>query len=166
MKKTLILSVSFIIIITSIAGFFFAKKDAWVCKDGLWIREGSPKTSQPTAPCAGSPKIPPLPVVPPESTVIQFYKNSGTGEDSPSTQFSKQAAFFTENLKQKMLNSSAYACLDDHPEKYTIKKSTVKNAKATVQIEEIIKTEKKIVLFDLIASGKEWKIDNIGCPKE
>ncbi len=175
MKNKKIVIVGIFLLVSLIVGpvFFKGSNDQWICKDGQWIRQGSPKVSQPQTPCQGARTGEELPSIPPDSTVVSFYSWLLKNTDALSSQSYKKSQYLTDSYKQKIpqliasTHDSAYkpfVCADIQPSSYKIIKSSTTKQTATVEIEETFETGKKTSLVQLQTQGKDWKIQNVICP--
>lgn len=157
------------ILLVAILAFtlFKGSQDKWICKEGEWIRQGSPKTSQPTTECKGKRIGEEMPAIPPDSTVASFYTWIQKEENTPDDAY-KTNPYLADNFKKRLSQSSTtnpFLCSDQKLTSYKLSKSSITDRKAIVQTEQSFDTEKKLVPFELEAVGKEWKITNIECPQ-
>jgi len=176
MKKNNIIIVGIFLLVILILGAILLKggaKDKWICKNGQWIRQGSPKVSQPRTPCQGARMGQELPEIPPDSTVVSFYSWLIKNTDAISTGSYKTSPYLADSYKQKIpqLISSAqsstynpFVCSDEQLKSYKMSKSSVKDHTGLVNVEATFGTGEKPILVQLQTQGKSWKIQNITCP--
>jgi hypothetical protein len=168
MKKKLLFIGIILVILVGIGLFFFLnQKNSWVCKDGEWIRKGSPKTSQPTAPCAGQNTKTKLPVVPPESTLVSFYtwliKEDASALESYKTSPHLADAYKTTIETQIIAGKNPFLCSTETLEGITPIKTSLQGLKATIQFKQKFQSVKKSVIAQVQAEKDAWKITNITC---
>jgi hypothetical protein len=158
-KLALLLIGCVVLILGIIIGAVFVSQsnNSWVCKDGQWLRQGSPQYSQPKTPCVGTKKAQTNPVLPPDSTVAGFYtalKNAPqNGSESPihissyvSASYNKPDFCSTEQLKS-----------------FKILKAAASQSKAQVNVQLQFETKTATASVDLIGEGSQWKIMKITC---
>ena len=173
-KKILIVFGIIVLLAVGFGIFIKTQQDVWICRDGQWIRKGSPKTNPPHSPCAGKSTTVELPTIPPDSTVVSFYTWLNKTEDVLTNESYKNSPYLTDSYKQKLPqnissntepNYNPFTCTTQNPTSYKITKSTTKQTTAVVLIEQTFPTEKKSIPIELQAKGKNWKINNIKCPQ-
>lgn len=146
--------------------------DYWQCKNGEWVRIGSPQISQPKTSCYGK-KLELLPVVPPDSTIINFYKWLDKQKNTTPNQEYRNNPYVSSSYKKKSdqsgnistnINYNPLICSDQSLISYKILKSSISKFSAKVEVEESFQTNKITIPFDLQAAGGEWQITKITCP--
>lgn len=168
MKKMLLFIGVILLILVGTALFFVSNpKDAWICKDGEWIRKGSPKTSQPTTPCSGQNTKIKLPVVPPESALVSFYTWL-IKEDASALESYKTNPNLAESYKISLeslieTGNNPFLCSSETLIAITPKKTTLHGAKATLHFEQKFQTETKQAVAEVVAVKDTWEITNISC---
>ncbi len=171
MKKKLLFIGLILVILVGTALFFFSNpKDAWICKDGEWIRKGSPKTSQPITPCAGQNTRTKLPVVPPESALVSFYTWL-IKEDASALESYKTSPYLAESYKISLASliktgENPFLCSSETLTAITPKKTTLQGTKATLQFEQKFQTETKQASAEVVAVNEAWEITKITCSEK
>src|SRR5256885_16876336 len=101
MKKKALFTVALLFLVTVFLTIFFTEqKNSWICKDGEWVRQGSPKVSQPKTVCPGKNSAIVLPTIPPDSTVVNFYNWLMKNTDALSNGSYKKSPYLTDALKK------------------------------------------------------------------
>src|SRR5882724_6457887 len=167
MKKILLISFGILVIFIISIILFQKPKDKCICKDGQWIRFGSPTTSQPTTPCTGKRTGPELPAIPPDSAVVSLYTWILKEDDVIANEAYKKSPYLADSFKQiisQKKSSNPFFCQDKPLINYKILKSSTNQTKATVTIEQTFEAEKVTVPLELQAVNKKWIITAIKCP--
>jgi hypothetical protein len=169
MKKKSILITSAVVVLFLFLGTILIRnqQDAWLCKEGTWVRKGSPRVSQPTTPCKGNRIEEEMPTIPPDSIVVSFYRLIQKDKSQFEKDGYKKNPYLADSFKMNIAKNptlNPFLCSDKPLTNYALTKSSIIHRKAIVQTQQSFDIEKKIVPFELEAIGKEWKIINIKCP--
>lgn len=168
-KKLIFISGLLVILIGTFVLLNLNPKDTWICKDGVWVRKGSPKMSQPITPCAGGNTKMKLPVVPPESALVGFY-TSIKKEDTYTQDSYKLSPYLSDlyiaAIEKKKPGENPVLCSKELFVGITPKKTSLQDMKAIIQFEQKFKSEIKAAIAYVQVEKDVWKITNIACSEK
>ena len=145
---------------------FFAPKNMWVCKNGVWEMDGKPKTPRPVAPCektghvSGSEETQ-------DSAVGAFYDWFFAYGDAMESSVYMESPTLTDDFKNSISNSKTnpFTCFDEQPSNYRAVSSDIQGETGITKLELTFTFGKRIIPVQIVNESGMWKISGIDCSK-
>lgn len=152
-------------------------KDAWVCKEGSWLKQGNPSEPVPETGCGDETVATETSVIEtPEQVVLRFYTFLQSYQGNYlATDAYKYNGSLTENFKAQISAEVAgflnggydpLICAQDIPASFEVGTAVVYADTAIVKLDQTFDSGEKTISIELTKQNDTWKISAVKCNAE